>query len=98
MRLTDHEVRAIKTAACEAFGDTAKVRLFGSRVHDNRRGGDIDLLIEVDDDHDEWRRRGVFQDRFFAMTEPRKVDVLLGVRGRPSTPFEDIARRDGVIL
>ena len=43
MRLTSAEVSAIKAAARSAFGDTAVVRLFGSRVDDGARGGDIDL-------------------------------------------------------
>ena len=47
VRLTADEVQAIKAAAAEAFGASAVVRLFGSRVDDTKRGGDIDLLIEA---------------------------------------------------
>lgn len=46
MRLTGEEVAAIKASAREAFGASAVVRLFGSRIHDHLRGGDIDLHIE----------------------------------------------------
>ncbi|MCU6454910.1 nucleotidyltransferase domain-containing protein [Sphingomonas sp. A2-49] len=98
MRLSPDEVAAIKTAAAEAFGETAVVRLFGSRVHDDLRGGDIDLLVEVNDIDDELRQRTTFESRFWAMTEPRKVDVLVAVRGRPPGPFERIAYRDGIVL
>ena len=48
MRLSDQEVRAIKNAVKKNFGDNVRVLLFGSRVDDTRRGGDIDLLVEYD--------------------------------------------------
>lgn len=46
MRLLPEEVAAIKAASRAAFGDDAVVRLFGSRLDDTLRGGDIDLHIE----------------------------------------------------
>lgn len=48
MRLTDAEVRVIKQAVHHIFGSHARVILFGSRVDDRKRGGDIDLLVEHD--------------------------------------------------
>ena len=36
---------AIRTTVAETFGEEANIWLFGSRVDDNKRGGDIDLLI-----------------------------------------------------
>ncbi|MEQ5801191.1 nucleotidyltransferase domain-containing protein [Halomonas sp. H10-9-1] len=46
MRLTDEQVVIIKQAAHEVFGDDVSVKLFGSRLNDSARGGDIDLLVE----------------------------------------------------
>jgi predicted nucleotidyltransferase len=48
MRLTPHETRAIRACAARHFGEGAKVRVFGSRVDDTRRGGDIDLHVEAE--------------------------------------------------
>ena len=45
MRLTATQIDAIKTAAYAVLGKGAQVSLFGSRVDDTRRGGDIDLYI-----------------------------------------------------
>jgi hypothetical protein len=45
MRLTPIECAVIKQAAKDCFNDGVVVRLFGSRVLDEQRGGDIDLLI-----------------------------------------------------
>jgi uncharacterized protein len=48
MRLTQQQINTIKKATEEVFGPDANVWLFGSRVDDARRGGDIDLMIETD--------------------------------------------------
>ena len=47
MRLTPDQRQLIKQAAAELAGPTARVHLFGSRVDDQQRGGDIDLLVEI---------------------------------------------------
>ena len=47
MRLTPAQHSAIRTTATEIFGEDAIIWLFGSRVDDDKRGGDIDLLIET---------------------------------------------------
>ena len=44
MRLTDAERKTLKTAV-QSLDKNAQVFLFGSRVDDNKKGGDIDVLI-----------------------------------------------------
>ena len=46
MRLTTSQIETIRQAARQNFGADASVWLFGSRVDDARRGGDVDLYIE----------------------------------------------------
>jgi predicted nucleotidyltransferase len=46
MRLTAAQVRMIIGAVGDRAGPDASVDLFGSRLHDQARGSDVDLLIE----------------------------------------------------
>jgi len=46
MRLTEFQTSRIQEGALRFFGSHSHVWLFGSRVDDDKRGGDIDLYIE----------------------------------------------------
>ena len=45
MRVSEKNVATFKNAIQVAFPGQPKVFLFGSRVDDNKRGGDIDLMV-----------------------------------------------------
>lgn len=47
MRLTEDEQRDIAAAACAVLPRGSRVSLFGSRTDDSKRGGDVDLLVEL---------------------------------------------------
>lgn len=52
MRLTSQEVDHLMSAISTFLAqNNAELRLFGSRVDDHRKGGDIDLLLLLDDMH-----------------------------------------------
>ena len=44
MRLQSKEIQTIIQIAKDIYGETVQVYLFGSRLNDEKRGGDIDLL------------------------------------------------------
>lgn len=47
MRLTSDQIHTIHSTVQAVLGSGAVVSLFGSRLDDSRRGGDVDLLIEA---------------------------------------------------
>ncbi len=98
MRLEPEEIAAIKAAARQAFGPDAVVRLFGSRADDARRGGDIDLHVEIAPDIDAWKARSVFENSLFARMEEQRIDVIIKRRGEAALGIDLIAHRDGVLL
>lgn len=47
IRLSAKEIEIIRATASRLFGDNMCIRVFGSRVRENEKGGDIDLLVET---------------------------------------------------
>lgn len=48
MRLSAYGQKTIKRLTLEFFGESARIWLFGSRVNDHQKGGDIDLYLQSD--------------------------------------------------
>ena len=47
MRLTEETKNIIIDFVCRHFFQAEKIILFGSRVNDSKRGGDIDILVQT---------------------------------------------------
>lgn len=83
MRLTDSQRSIVREEVARAFGEDASVRLFGSRVDDHARGGDIDLHIEADAPSDELLERELrLRARLWRRLGDRRIDVVVLPRGR----------------
>lgn len=99
MRLNPQHVAAIKRLAAEQFGAGVQVRLFGSRVDDTARGGDVDLLVEVAEPIDEPGLAGArLSVRVSRAIGGRKVDVVLAAPNLRVASIHEVARREGVLL
>ena len=101
MRLTAQETTAIHDAVNRHFGDSAEVWLFGSRVDDQRRGGDIDLYVETDemDSGVISKQRSKFLASLYMQLGEQKIDVLVKSRRKATAlTIHTIAREEGVRL
>ncbi|WP_201353907.1 nucleotidyltransferase domain-containing protein [Hydrogenimonas urashimensis] len=97
MRLKPWEVDAIKACLKESFGERARVYLFGSRVDDAKRGGDIDLYIVAEPlPEDWWEKRGKFWICMQKRLGEQKIDIV--VARHPEERIEQVAMRDGILL
>lgn len=47
MRLTQGQIKTILETTHDIMGHDARVIVFGSRLDDRRRGGDLDLVVET---------------------------------------------------
>jgi predicted nucleotidyltransferase len=99
MRLTAEQIAYIKSAAHAVLGDGARVTLFGSRVDDAKKGGDIDLLFETN--HPVANPASTIGQIYVALIRSlgdRKIDILLQDPLTAASPVFDIAKKTGVQL
>ncbi len=97
MRLTPDQLNAIRSASMAAFSANVGVWLFGSRVHDGQKGGDIDLLVRPDQAASD--RLFLRKIRFLTDLErrlgERKIDVVIETQN-DTRPIVDVAHTTGI--
>lgn len=99
MRLTDEQTQAIRKLSREIAGERCSVRVFGSRLDDAARGGDLDLLLELTDVVDNPALIAAqLSARVSRAMHGRKVDVLLSAPNLARLPIHDIAFKEGELL
>jgi predicted nucleotidyltransferase len=99
MRLSINDIENIKNTAKDVFGNSVRVILFGSRVNDNEKGGDIDLLIEAPENTALLDKKLWFLVDLERKIGTRKVDVVL--RNANAAKIDTIkqeALRTGIVL
>ncbi|OOG20582.1 hypothetical protein B1C78_17250 [Thioalkalivibrio denitrificans] len=98
MRLNDQQRQIAQQAVLTHFGPNARVWLFGSRAHDDRRGGDIDLYVETDPREDLLRAEARTILEIQQALGDQRIDLVTHVRGRPRKAIDRIARETGIEL
>ena len=96
MRLTETQIHAIVTAVRELAGPEAEVRLFGSRLDDEARGGDVDLLVELPEPVEAPALlSATISARISRAMDGRKVDVVLLAPNLRRLAIHEVALREG---
>jgi len=96
MRLTQEQVQLIAQTVSRWAGDGANVYLFGSRLNDKAKGGDVDILVEADTPLSLIQRAQIKMELESRLGLP--VDVVSQVRNAAPTPFQAIARSSSTRL
>lgn len=99
MRLSPEQIVNIRALTSQLAGASARVWLFGSRVRDDARGGDVDLLLELDSAvHEPAQLSARLAARVSKSMFGRKVDVLIKAPNLLHLPIHDMALAEGVLL
>lgn len=94
MRLTEDEINNIKNSIL-SLDTNADVYLFGSRIDDSKRGGDIDLLITSTLLNKQDLR--VIRRQFFACFGEQKMDLVLDT-GNINNAFINMIKPNAIKL
>jgi predicted nucleotidyltransferase len=101
MRLSDHYRNTIKQTAHEVWGNQVSVILFGSRIDDSKKGGDIDLLLQVNDDEnvrDIVRKKIKFLSRLDILLGEQKIDLIVATKENQRQNIVQTALQTGIRL
>ena len=100
MRLTEAQVKAIQDNFSVSFMEGDKIWLFGSRVDDSKKGGDIDLYIETNynDLFIVTRKEIEFIANLKKIIGDQKIDIVVRQKNSASKLIHEIAKKEGVKL
>jgi predicted nucleotidyltransferase len=96
MRLTKQQTDTILHTVSRLAGIDAAVYLFGSRLNDQAKGGDIDLLIESGTQLSLIQRAQIKMELESELGLP--VDIVSKALGVATTPFQSIALSSSTLL
>lgn len=98
MRLNEKQLTAIKELFKEHFLENDHIWLFGSRVDDTKRGGDIDLYIETEYDADTaYEKKSKLWSGLQRKIGEQKIDIVINrIKSDSHLRIYDIARKEGI--
>ena len=97
MRLKEKDILEIKRFAKIFFGNDVKVYLFGSRINDKKRGGDIDLYVETGLKENIIQRKIKMVGKLQEILGEQKIDIIIN-NFRSDQLIYQIAKNEGIAL
>lgn len=99
MRISEFEIESIKNLAHRHFGKDVQVFLFGSRVQNQKRGGDIDLFISNSNGEKlKIRAKINFITDLVLQIGEQKIDVILDNPAIKNSVFYKTINQTGILL
>lgn len=95
MRLTSAQHQAIKKYFLEVF-EEGQIYLFGSRVDDAKRGGDIDLYIRTKETKNLMRKKLDFLVKLKREIGNQKIDIVFDKHTHRA--IDSVAMKEGILL
>lgn len=100
MRLTSGQQQIIVSTLQSCFGENSLIMLFGSRVDDAKKGGDIDLYIEPEisgaDEIIDAKIDALVQ--LHKLLGEQKIDLVINRKGSSVLPIYSVAKEQGIVL
>lgn len=96
MRLTPEQATIIKNASQQIYGAGTEVFLFGSRVDDSLKGGDIDLYVVPESNNSELQQRLQLHAALQQQLGEQSIDIIIATD--PTRLIEQQAIATGVKL
>ena len=75
MRLNKRYKEVIKQSFLDVF-EEGEIYLFGSRVDDTKKGGDIDLYLVIDEEENRFQKKLKFLAKIKKELGEQKIDVI----------------------
>jgi len=97
MRLNNNAKNKIIEYAKFYFGSQIKLYLFGSRVDDNKKGGDIDLYLETETVVD-LQTQINFLTAIYKNITQRKIDLIINMPNSEPLSIYKAAKQEGILL
>ncbi len=94
MRLSQKERREIKNILSQIFGEVT-VYIFGSRLDDTKRGGDIDIFVQVKEPIENLRAKRAKAQLLLEEKLLKPVDIL--IEGEVHSAIAEEAKKGMVI-
>lgn len=95
MRISREQIDFLKKEIMSALPD-AVVYLFGSRADDNKKGGDIDIMV-LSNRKIRWKEKAMIRWHYFEKFGEQKLDIVSSTF-KEEDPFKQIVLQEGIRL